>query len=64
MAYLFAKVIVIFDLKQDPNPNKIRDESNFWSLMWLALALGVGTCQFLMGAISTHVSHVRGIPVE
>jgi hypothetical protein len=52
-AYLFAKVIVIFN-----PPADLRSESNHWSLMWLILALGIGACYFIMGATATHVAHV------
>lgn len=39
-AWLFAKVILVFNYQDQPD--KLRSESNFWSLMWVVLAIGVG----------------------
>ncbi|GJC92408.1 ABC transporter transmembrane region [Colletotrichum higginsianum] len=54
-AWLFAKVIVVFN--PENSPDKIRSDSNFWSLMWAVLAIGVGLSYFFMGFVSTHLSH-------
>lgn len=54
-AWLFAKVIVVFN--PDNGPDKIRSDSNFWSLMWVILAIGVGLSYFFMGFVATHLAH-------
>ncbi|TQS32804.1 hypothetical protein Golomagni_06870, partial [Golovinomyces magnicellulatus] len=41
-AWLFAKVIVVF--KYGPDDPQLRKESNFWSLMWVVLAISIGIC--------------------
>lgn len=56
MAYLFAQIIVVFNYILDPD--KMRSESSFWSLMWVVFAIGTGLSYFAMGWISTHVSYV------
>lgn len=56
MAYLFGKVIAVFDYVEDPD--KMDKESRFWSLMWVVLAVGCGLAYFFMGLISTRVSYV------
>ncbi|KAK8071495.1 hypothetical protein PG997_011698 [Apiospora hydei] len=42
-AWLFAKVVGVFTIQ---NPAELRTSSNFWALMWLALAGGVGLSYF------------------
>ncbi|KAK7947154.1 ABC transporter BEA3 [Apiospora aurea] len=42
-AWLFAKVVGVFTIQ---NPAELRTASNFWALMWLALAGGVGLSYF------------------
>ncbi|KAF6841568.1 ABC transporter [Colletotrichum musicola] len=54
-AWLFAKVIVVFNV--DNGPDKIRSDSNFWSLMWVVLAIGIGLSYFFMGLFATYLSH-------
>ncbi|KAM0332155.1 hypothetical protein ACHAQA_002429 [Verticillium albo-atrum] len=43
-AWLLAQVVNVFTLPR----NEIRKEGDFWSLMWLVLAIGVGTSYFLV----------------
>ncbi len=51
-AFLFAKVIVVFELTgQD-----LLDQSRFWALMWVMLAIGVGLSYFILGYMSTPCS--------
>jgi ATP-binding cassette, subfamily B (MDR/TAP), member 1 len=52
-AYLFAKIIVVFNY----TGQRLLDESNFYSLMWLVLAIGVGLAYFCMGFIATRLAH-------
>jgi hypothetical protein len=37
---------------------KFTTEANFWSLMWVMLAIGIGAGYFMMGYVSTHVAAV------
>ena len=62
MAYLFAKVIAVFDYATDPD--KMDSESRFWSLMWVVFAVGSGASYFCMGLISTRVSYVSYPPLR
>ena len=39
------------------DPAKFRSDGNFWSLMWLVLAIGIGLAYFLMGYIATHLAY-------
>ncbi|KAF4782189.1 ABC transporter transmembrane region [Colletotrichum scovillei] len=55
-AYLFAKVIVVFNPLN--SPDKIRSDSNFWSLMWAMLAIGIGLSYFFMGFVATHLAAI------
>jgi ATP-binding cassette, subfamily B (MDR/TAP), member 1 len=52
-AYLFAKIINVFVLKGE----ELRRESEYWALMWLILAIGVGLSYLLLGYVSTHLQH-------
>jgi len=52
-AYLFAKILIIFNLEGDA----LLRESSFWALMWFVCALGVGLSYFFLGFISTHLQH-------
>ncbi|KAH6646349.1 P-loop containing nucleoside triphosphate hydrolase protein [Truncatella angustata] len=54
-AYLFAKIIVIF--QYDPQSAQFTSEANFWSLMWVVLAIGVGISWFFVGFVSTHLAY-------
>ncbi|KAK3360687.1 P-loop containing nucleoside triphosphate hydrolase protein [Lasiosphaeria hispida] len=54
-AYLFAKVVQVYQYVDDPP--KFRSEGDFWSLMWLVLAIGVGLGYSLMGFVATHLAH-------
>nr|XP_036585590.1 ABC transporter [Colletotrichum truncatum]KAF6795641.1 ABC transporter [Colletotrichum truncatum] len=54
-AWLFAKVILVFNATK--TPDQIRSDSNFWSLMWAVLAIGIGLSYFFMGYVSTHLAH-------
>nr|UMZ45372.1 hypothetical protein [Paramyrothecium roridum] len=54
MAWLFAQVLQVFTTT---DMNKIRSEGQFWSLMWLALAGGIGVGYFFQSSISVHVQH-------
>ncbi|KPM40678.1 Multidrug resistance protein 1A [Neonectria ditissima] len=51
-AWLFGKLIVAFQYRG----NKLRDEGNFWSLMWLVVAIGIGISYFCVVYISTQMS--------
>ncbi|TDZ25702.1 ABC transporter BEA3 [Colletotrichum orbiculare MAFF 240422] len=53
-AYLFAKIILVFN--ETNTPDQIRSDSNFWSLMWAVLAIGVGASYFFMGYASTRLA--------
>lgn len=52
-AWLFAQVLNVFILEGD----EARRESNFWGLMWLALAGAVGIGYFLEGWIGLRVQY-------
>ncbi|KAK2034166.1 P-loop containing nucleoside triphosphate hydrolase protein [Colletotrichum zoysiae] len=54
MAWLFANIFQVFTYA---DTDKVRSESQFWSLMWVALAVGVGLGYFFQGAIAIHVQH-------
>ncbi|CAI4216216.1 unnamed protein product [Parascedosporium putredinis] len=54
MAYLFAKVIVVFNYVGDPE--KMRSESNHWSLMWVVFAIAIGFSYFFLGTVSQHIA--------
>ncbi|KAK2019979.1 P-loop containing nucleoside triphosphate hydrolase protein [Colletotrichum eremochloae] len=54
-AWLFAKVIVVFN--PGNTPDKIRSDSNFWSTIWAALAVGIGISYFFMGLAATYLAH-------
>ncbi|WDK15004.1 ABC transporter [Colletotrichum graminicola] len=54
MAWLFAQIFQVFT---HSDINKVRSEGQFWSLMWVALAVGVGFGYFFQGAIAVHVQH-------
>ncbi|KAI0482659.1 P-loop containing nucleoside triphosphate hydrolase protein [Xylariaceae sp. FL0804] len=54
-AYLFAKIIVVFQVADDP-PRFTR-EADFWSAMWVVLASATGVAYFVMGLVSTRVSY-------
>jgi ATP-binding cassette, subfamily B (MDR/TAP), member 1 len=55
-AYLFARVIVVF---QETRALFV-DDSRFWSLMWLILAIAVGISYFVLGFSTTQVEHRVG----
>nr|WHA27460.1 putative ABC transporter [Sesquicillium sp.] len=54
MAWLFAQVFKVFTYS---DKNEIRSHGRFWSLMWVALAVGVGLGYFFQNAIAVHVQH-------
>ncbi|KAF3017156.1 hypothetical protein E8E14_011158 [Neopestalotiopsis sp. 37M] len=54
-AYLFAQIVVIF--QYDPQSAHFRDEANFWSLMWMVLAICIGFSYFVVGFVATHLAH-------
>ncbi|KAG9230574.1 P-loop containing nucleoside triphosphate hydrolase protein [Amylocarpus encephaloides] len=54
-AYLFAKIIVVFQEIQDLA--KFTADANFWSLMWVVLAICTGFSHFTLGFVSTHLAH-------
>ncbi|KAI1335902.1 P-loop containing nucleoside triphosphate hydrolase protein [Xylariaceae sp. FL0016] len=54
-AYLFAKIIVVFQYADDPD--KFRSEANFWSLMWVVLAIANGLSYFILGFVATRLAH-------
>ncbi|KAH9897536.1 P-loop containing nucleoside triphosphate hydrolase protein [Xylariomycetidae sp. FL2044] len=53
-SWLFAKIIVVFTYTQDP-PRFTR-EANFWSLMWVILAVCTGLAYFVLGAVATYLA--------
>lgn len=55
-AWLFAKVIYVFQYQYD-RP-KLRSEGEFWSLMWVILAIGVGLSYFSVFYVATHMSSI------
>ncbi|KAH7123177.1 P-loop containing nucleoside triphosphate hydrolase protein [Dactylonectria macrodidyma] len=52
-AYLFAKAVVVFQ----GEGQQLIDNGNFWSLMWVVLAIGVGISFFFMGFITTNLAY-------
>lgn len=52
-AWLFSKVIGVFLL----NGDDLKHQSDFWGLMWLALAAGVGVAYLLMGWLGLRVQY-------
>ncbi|KAK6207725.1 ABC transporter [Colletotrichum tabaci] len=54
MAWLFAQVFQVFTFV---DMDTIRSEGQFWSLMWVVLAVGVGVGYFFQGAIAVHLQH-------
>ncbi|KAH7170587.1 P-loop containing nucleoside triphosphate hydrolase protein [Dactylonectria macrodidyma] len=53
-AWLFGKVIVAFQY----TGSKMRSEGDFWSLMWVILAIGVGLSYFAVVFIATRMSTI------
>ncbi|KAJ2907063.1 P-loop containing nucleoside triphosphate hydrolase protein [Zalerion maritima] len=56
MAYLFAKVVVVFQY-YETDMDKFWKDGKFWSLMWFILALGTGFSYMIVGFVSSHFSH-------
>ncbi|KAL0264987.1 hypothetical protein SLS55_000943 [Diplodia seriata] len=56
-AYLFAKVLGVFLLPPGPALSAAGD---FWGLMWLALAAGVGAAYFFLGWLSLRAQYAVG----
>ncbi|KAH7020427.1 P-loop containing nucleoside triphosphate hydrolase protein [Ilyonectria destructans] len=54
MAWLFAQVFQVFTFVDTAT---IRSDGQFWSLMWVVLAVGVGLGYFFQGAIAVHMQH-------
>ncbi|KAL7927748.1 multidrug resistance-type transporter protein [Trichoderma austrokoningii] len=53
-AWLFAKLIVVFEFSGE----KLLHESRFWSLMWFVLAIGVGISYFGAFFASTRMASI------
>ena len=53
-AWLFAKVLGVFTLSDS---GELKKESDFWGLMWLALAAGVGVAYFSEGWVGLWVQY-------
>ncbi|CAG9952914.1 unnamed protein product [Clonostachys rosea f. rosea IK726] len=53
-AYLFAKIIVVFQYVDDMD--RFTTQANFWSLMWVVLAIGTGFAQFGLQFVSNHLA--------
>ncbi|KAH7191273.1 putative ABC-type multidrug transport system [Fusarium oxysporum] len=53
-AWLFAKVIVVFGYL--PDSGKVRDKSEFWSLMWTVLAISSGISYCATFLLSTRTA--------
>ncbi|KAI1824479.1 P-loop containing nucleoside triphosphate hydrolase protein [Xylaria intraflava] len=54
-AWLFAKIIVVFDLINDLP--KFTSEANFWSLIWVILGIGIGLGYFVLTFVSTNIAY-------
>ncbi|KAH6690446.1 multidrug resistance protein [Plectosphaerella plurivora] len=54
-AWLFAKVLAVFT--GDLDTPQTREDANFWSLMWVVLAIGTGMSYFFQGYIATYLQH-------
>ncbi|KAI1082957.1 P-loop containing nucleoside triphosphate hydrolase protein [Whalleya microplaca] len=54
-AYLFAKIIVVFTYIDDLS--KFTREANFWSLMWVVLAVSIGSSYFVLYFVTNHVAY-------
>ena len=53
-AYLFARLISLFGFYGD----YLHEETQFWCVMTVALAVGVGICYFILGWACNTVSFV------
>ncbi|ODA82879.1 hypothetical protein RJ55_01388 [Drechmeria coniospora] len=53
-AWLFAEIVVVFSF--EGQPTKMKEESEFWSLMWVVLAVGTGLGYFGCFLASTQVA--------
>jgi hypothetical protein len=53
-AYLFARLISLFSYYGE----YLHDQTQFWCLMTVALAVGVGLCYFMLGWACNTVSFV------
>ncbi|KAI2464476.1 P-loop containing nucleoside triphosphate hydrolase protein [Annulohypoxylon bovei var. microspora] len=53
-AYLFGKIIVIFTYVDDIP--KFQSEANFWSLMWVMLAISTGVSYFVLGFVASNLA--------
>lgn len=56
MAWLFAKIVVVFNYVNDPD--KMGSESRFWALMWVVFAVGIGVSYLFMVAIAQRAAAV------
>ncbi|KAI0910774.1 multidrug resistance protein [Ustulina deusta] len=54
-AWLFAKVIVVFQYANDLP--KFTSEANFWSLIWVILGIGVGLSYFVLTFVATNLAY-------
>ncbi|KAL7628793.1 hypothetical protein AAE478_000308 [Parahypoxylon ruwenzoriense] len=54
-AFLFSKIVVVFTYIDDLP--RFTSEANFWSLMWLVLAICTGVAYFILGFVSNHLAH-------
>lgn len=59
-AYLFANLISLFAF----SGYFLREATNFWCLMTVVLAVGVGICYFLLGWACNTVSFVSDTPLD
>ncbi|KAI1461761.1 P-loop containing nucleoside triphosphate hydrolase protein [Annulohypoxylon moriforme] len=53
-AYLFGKIIVVFSYVNDIP--KFTSEANFWSLMWVFLAIATGLAYFVVGFVASNLA--------
>ncbi|KAI1213770.1 P-loop containing nucleoside triphosphate hydrolase protein [Annulohypoxylon truncatum] len=59
-AYLFGKIIVVFSYVDDI-PRFI-SEANFWSLMWVVLAVATGVAYFVLGFVASNLAfHISNV---
>ncbi|KAI1259285.1 P-loop containing nucleoside triphosphate hydrolase protein [Xylariaceae sp. FL1019] len=54
-AYLFAKIILVFNYINDLP--RFTSEANFWSLVWVYLAIGAGFAYFVLGIVATNLAY-------
>ncbi|KAJ0121413.1 bc transporter [Diaporthe amygdali] len=54
-AWLFGQVLQVFTYIF--SPSRFIRESEFWSLMWFIVALGLGFCYLVLGVVAVNLQH-------